>query len=196
MKKHIPQKISAPSIRNNLVKPLNNTNPKQSVDGETVWSDKNPYFKGFLPEIWNFCNVSEQICNNWLKTRNDSLLSNEDSQRYQRLIIVLKEIVQLVEDIKIRIQRHQSKKLKVFEKVRIIVAEKLEIELVQVTPIANLVCDLGADSLEKIELVMALEEAFHIEIPHPVAEAFSTVQQMSNYISQKVEFNLEIGLEK
>jgi acyl carrier protein len=187
MEKHIPQKISAPSTKNNLVKPLNDTNPKQSVDGELVWSDKNSYFKDFLPKIWNFCNVNEQICNNWLKSRNDSLLSKEDSERYQRIIMVLKEIGQLVEDIKVRLQRHKSKNSKVLEKVRIIVADKLEVEPIQVTSIANLFYDLGADSLDRIELVMALEEAFHLEVPHPVVETFFTVQQMSNYISQKVD---------
>ncbi|MEI2579698.1 acyl carrier protein [Scytonema sp. PRP1] len=88
------------------------------------------------------------------------------------------------------IQLEKLKKLKVFEKVRSIVAEKLEIEPEKVTPVANFATDLGADSLDMVELVMALEEAFKIEISNQVIEPLLTIQQIINYISQKVDFAL------
>ena len=75
----------------------------------------------------------------------------------------------------------------IFEKVKKIVIEQLEVELEQVTPEANFANDLGADSLATVELVMALEEEFDIEIPDEVAEQIDTVGKAVEHISQKVE---------
>ena len=73
----------------------------------------------------------------------------------------------------------------IFEKVKKIVAEQLEIEPVKVTPEANFANDLNADSLDTVELVMALEEAFDVEIPDEAAEKITTVQAVVDYISDK-----------
>ncbi len=75
----------------------------------------------------------------------------------------------------------------IFEKVKKIVIEQLEVEPEQVTPEANFANDLGADSLATVELVMALEEEFDIEIPDEVAEQIDTVGKAVEHISQKVE---------
>lgn len=76
----------------------------------------------------------------------------------------------------------------IFEKVRKIVVDQLEIEDPEkVTPEANFANDLNADSLDTVELVMALEEEFDIEIPDEAAEKISTVQAAVDYISNKVE---------
>ncbi|MEB3280921.1 MAG: acyl carrier protein [Lyngbya sp.] len=73
-----------------------------------------------------------------------------------------------------------------FEKVKKIVAEQLSVEETEVTPEANFVNDLGADSLDTVELVMALEEEFGIEIPDEAAEEIETVQAAVDYIDSKV----------
>ena len=73
----------------------------------------------------------------------------------------------------------------IFEKVKKIVAEQLSVEADNVTPQANFANDLGADSLDTVELVMALEEEFDIEIPDEAAEKITTVQEAVNYISDK-----------
>jgi acyl carrier protein len=78
---------------------------------------------------------------------------------------------------------HMSKQ-EILEKVQSIVAETLGIEQVQVTPTASFANDLGADSLDTVELVMALEETFDIEIPDEEAEKILTVQQAIDYINQ------------
>ena len=75
----------------------------------------------------------------------------------------------------------------IFEKVKKIVIEQLEVEREQVTPEANFANDLGADSLATVELVMALEEEFDIEIPDEVAEQIDTVGKAVEHIGQKVE---------
>jgi len=76
----------------------------------------------------------------------------------------------------------------IFEKVKKIVVDQLEIEdPEQVTPEANFANDLNADSLDTVELVMALEEEFDIEIPDEAAEKIATVQAAVDYISNKVE---------
>jgi len=75
----------------------------------------------------------------------------------------------------------------IFEKVKEIVVEQLSIEdSSQVKPEANFANDLGADSLDVVELVMALEEEFEIEIPDEAAEEIATVQAAVDYIKEQV----------
>ncbi|MCJ7498419.1 MAG: acyl carrier protein [candidate division Zixibacteria bacterium] len=68
------------------------------------------------------------------------------------------------------------------EKIKEIIVEQLGVDPVQVTPEASFVNDLGADSLDTVELVMALEEEFNLEIPDEEAEKISTVGQAIEYI--------------
>jgi len=71
------------------------------------------------------------------------------------------------------------------QQVKAIVAEQLGVKPEQVTSAASFVDDLGADSLDTVELVMALEEEFEIEIPDEDAEKITTVQQAIDYITSK-----------
>ena len=75
----------------------------------------------------------------------------------------------------------------IFDKVKKIVIDQLEVEPDSVTPQANFANDLNADSLDTVELVMALEEEFDIEIPDEAAEQIATVKAAVDYISNKVE---------
>ena len=68
------------------------------------------------------------------------------------------------------------------ERVKKIVVEQLGVKEDEVTPNASFVDDLGADSLDTVELVMALEEEFETEIPDDDAEKITTVQQAIDYI--------------
>jgi acyl carrier protein len=69
------------------------------------------------------------------------------------------------------------------ERVVKIVAEQLGVNESEVTKVASFVNDLGADSLDTVELVMALEEEFDCEIPDEEAEKITTVQQAIDYIN-------------
>ena len=69
------------------------------------------------------------------------------------------------------------------QQVKAIVAEQLGVKQEQVTNDASFVDDLGADSLDTVELVMALEEEFEIEIPDEDAEKITTVQQAITYVT-------------
>ncbi|CUS34576.1 MAG: acyl carrier protein [Nitrospira sp.] len=71
------------------------------------------------------------------------------------------------------------------ERVKKIIAEQLGVEEAEVTPEASFVEDLGADSLDTVELVMALEEEFSIEIPDEDAEKILTVGKALDYIKEK-----------
>jgi acyl carrier protein len=73
-----------------------------------------------------------------------------------------------------------------FEKVKNIVVEQLGVKEEEVKPQSNFANDLGADSLDTVELVMALEEEFDIEIPDEAAEKITTVQEAVDYIDNKV----------
>ena len=70
------------------------------------------------------------------------------------------------------------------EKVKQIIVDELGVEESEVTPNARFIDDLGADSLDTVELVMAFEEAFDIEIPDEDAEKIRTVQDAVDYISK------------
>ena len=71
-----------------------------------------------------------------------------------------------------------------FEKVRGIVVEQLGVEPDEVSIDSTFIDDLGADSLAIVELIMAFEEEFNIEIPDEAAEKIKTVQDVVNYIDQ------------
>jgi acyl carrier protein len=71
------------------------------------------------------------------------------------------------------------------ERVKKIIADQLGVEHDEVTPEASFVDDLGADSLDTVELVMALEEEFGIEIPDEEAEKILTVQQAVDYVKER-----------
>ena len=73
----------------------------------------------------------------------------------------------------------------VADRVRAIIAEQLGVKLEEVTDSASFVEDLGADSLDTVELVMALEEEFGIEIPDEDAEKMTCVGEAIKYIEEK-----------
>jgi acyl carrier protein len=70
------------------------------------------------------------------------------------------------------------------ERVKQIIVEQLGVDEGEVTPNASFVDDLGADSLDTVELVMAFEEAFSIEIPDEDAEKITTVKDAIEYIDK------------
>ncbi len=75
---------------------------------------------------------------------------------------------------------------KVEQRIKKIIAENLDVEADEVTNEASFVDDLGADSLDTVELVMAFEEEFGIEIPDEDAEKILTVGKAIDYIKEKM----------
>jgi acyl carrier protein len=73
----------------------------------------------------------------------------------------------------------------VAEKIKQIVVEHLGVDEAKVTPEASFIDDLGADSLDTVELVMAFEEAFSVEIPEDAAEKIATVKDAIDYIEKQ-----------
>ena len=71
------------------------------------------------------------------------------------------------------------------EKVKDIIVEQLGVNPEQVTPRAKFIEDLGADSLDTVELVMAFEEEFNVEVPDEEAEKLQTVGDVVKYIEDK-----------
>jgi acyl carrier protein len=70
------------------------------------------------------------------------------------------------------------------DKVKQIIIDQLSVEESEVAPNASFVDDLGADSLDRVELIMAFEEAFDLEIPDDQAETIKTVQDAIAYIEK------------
>ncbi|OGP86309.1 MAG: acyl carrier protein [Deltaproteobacteria bacterium RBG_13_65_10] len=73
------------------------------------------------------------------------------------------------------------------ERVKEIIVEQLGVSEDEVIPEASFIDDLGADSLDIVELVMAMEEEFDMEIPDEDAEKIQTIQDAINYIKQKAQ---------
>ena len=77
--------------------------------------------------------------------------------------------------------------MSVYERVKKIVVEQLGVDEEQVTPDASFTDDLGADSLDTVELVMALEQEFNIEIPDEDAEKITNINEAVTYIQKMIE---------
>ncbi len=75
----------------------------------------------------------------------------------------------------------------IFEKIKNIIVEQLQVSDTAITEDASFIDDLGADSLDLVELIMALEEEFGIEIPDADAEKVVTVGDVVNYIKENVK---------
>lgn len=73
------------------------------------------------------------------------------------------------------------------ETIKALIAEKLSLTPAQITPDAKFVEDLGADSLDSVELVMALEEQFGIEIPDEEAEKIQTFRDVLQYVRTRTQ---------
>ncbi len=73
------------------------------------------------------------------------------------------------------------------EKVKDIIVDKLGVDPEKVKPEAHFIDDLGADSLDTVELVMAFEEEFNVEIPDEDAQKITTVKNAIDYLSQKLK---------
>ncbi|KXG77231.1 Acyl carrier protein [Fervidicola ferrireducens] len=76
--------------------------------------------------------------------------------------------------------------MEVLEKVKKIIADQLGIDEDEVVPEASFIDDLGADSLDIVELIMAFEEEFDLEIPDEDAEKIKTVQDAVDYIKNRI----------
>lgn len=73
------------------------------------------------------------------------------------------------------------------EKIKDIIVEKLGVSADKVKPESHFIDDLGADSLDTVELVMAFEEEFNVEIPDEDAQDITTVQSAVDYLSKKLQ---------
>ncbi len=86
-------------------------------------------------------------------------------------------------------QVNHGGKMEIEQKVKNIIVEQLNVDAESVTPDASFVDDLGADSLDIVELVMAMEEEFSLEIPDEDAEKIKNVGDVINYVQAKAKSN-------
>lgn len=82
-------------------------------------------------------------------------------------------------------QKTKEEGMTVNPKVKDIIVEQLGVDPEKVKPEASFIDDLGADSLDIVELVMAMEEEFDLEIPDEDAETLKTVQDVASYLTKK-----------
>eukprot|EP01008_Symbiontida_sp_HLA12_P002773 NODE_707_length_790_cov_2.730135_g699_i0.p3 GENE.NODE_707_length_790_cov_2.730135_g699_i0~~NODE_707_length_790_cov_2.730135_g699_i0.p3 ORF type:complete len:103 (-),score=29.50 NODE_707_length_790_cov_2.730135_g699_i0:252-560(-) len=87
-------------------------------------------------------------------------------------------------DVEQDFNREETLRMSIVDKVKKIIAEKLSVELEEVVPEASFINDLGADSLDIVELIMSMEEEFDIEISDDDAEKLVTVKDVLEYIQE------------
>jgi len=90
----------------------------------------------------------------------------------------------LLTRIKAIVVTKENKSMSIADKIIKVISEKLGIDRAEVAPEASLVDDLGADSLDLVELIMSMEEEFDIEIPDDDAEKIITVQHAIDYVKE------------
>jgi acyl carrier protein len=74
----------------------------------------------------------------------------------------------------------------VFNKIKEIIANKIQIDEDKITPETSLMKDLEADSLDAVEIIMGIEEEFDIEIPDSAAEGFENIGDIAKYVESKI----------
>ena len=95
-------------------------------------------------------------------------------------------VLTVVLEVVFKVNTAEENRMSVEEKVKNIIVEQLGVDMESVTPEASFIDDLGADSLDIVELVMTMEEEFDLEIPDEDAEKIKTVNDVTNYIKAKV----------
>ncbi len=83
--------------------------------------------------------------------------------------------------------RTKSEVKMLFDKIREIIVEQLAVEPEEISLDTNLIKDLSADSLDAVEIIMAIEDEYNIEIPDEVAEEFKTVGDIVRYVEEVKE---------
>ncbi len=106
-KKHIPSTASYPVMGDNTVETVRYTEPRQSADRGLVWINRTQYFKGVPPEVWNLYLGGCRICEKWLKDREGRALSHKDIRQYQRIVMALKEMIELMAGIDAMLKHRQ-----------------------------------------------------------------------------------------
>jgi acyl carrier protein len=175
-------KIISTTIKNNSLEIVNQTKLKPNNDKAITWSSEIQSLELLMGKVGNFQDCSNQICQNWLKAHETDSLCSKNIKQYKKIIILLKDIVELIEGTKTTIQCAQLQKLEISKTVGTIVSNCLDIELDQVIVTANFANDLGIDSLDWLELLITLEETFAITISDEIAGTLVTVQQLIDYI--------------
>jgi acyl carrier protein len=178
MNNHTSPNIIHGTVQGNSLEIANYKDPKRNKDIITIWSSKTQSFELLMNEVDNFPDFSLQICQNWLKAHETEFFCSKNIQQYTKIVVLLKDIVKLIEGIKSTAQYAQLQRQNISETIGNIVSSCLDIEPEQVTPTANLANDLGIDSLDWLELLITLEEAFCIKISDEIAGTLTTVQQL------------------
>lgn len=179
--------ISNHEVKNNCLETLNQNKFKNNDDEIIIWSSKTQSLEASINQVSNLHDCSTKICQNWLKAHEADPLCSKNLKQYQKIVILLKDIVELIEGIKTTIQCTQLQQLEISETVGNIVSDCLDIELDRVVIQANFANDLGIDSLAWLKLFITLEETFAIEISDEIAGKLVTIQQIIDYIVARVQ---------
>ena len=169
------------------ISPENPVESKPNNKTTTDWNSKISSIDLLMYYLDNLQDSSFRICQNWLKTHETESLCSKNIRQYTKIVILLQDLVELVERIKIKIQCAQLQRLEISQAVGAIVSNCLDIESKQISPKTNLVNDLGMDSLSWQELLITLEEKFTIEITDEIAGRLETVQEIVDCIVSIVQ---------
>jgi hypothetical protein len=97
--KSTPTIVTFPIAGENFVREINYTEPDREGNSGRVWIDRTQYFENVPPEVWHYCSGSYYLCQKWLIAREGSFLSQEAIEEYQRLVMLLKDTIDLITNL-------------------------------------------------------------------------------------------------
>jgi acyl carrier protein len=195
MDNNTPSNIISTTIEDNSLDIANHAELKQNGKIKTTFKSKTQSCELLMYEVDNFQDYSDRICQNWLKAHKTDSLCSKNVQEYTKIVILLQDIVELIEEIKTTIQRTNLQRLEITQTVGTVVSKCLDIEPEQVAITANLANDLGIDSLSWQELLITLEETFTIIISDEIAGTLTTVQQLIDCVILIVQKENRLSLQ-
>jgi hypothetical protein len=95
----LPNGVKSLMRRSHTIEVVRYVEPGQDAEQGCVWINKEQYFVGILPEVWNFQIGGHQVCQKWLKDRKGRKLEYEDIKHYQYIVAILAETIRLMAEI-------------------------------------------------------------------------------------------------
>lgn len=91
--------VKYPIVGSNLIETIRYTTPDQETDKGLVWINQTQYFEGVSSAVWNYSLGGRQICQRWLQDRQGSTLCEQSIQQYQQIVMILKDVIDLMAGI-------------------------------------------------------------------------------------------------
>jgi hypothetical protein len=106
LKPHTLPQIQYPVSGSNRIESVSYIAPEPDSEEGSVWINQTQYFQGIAPKVWNWSLGGQQLCQKWLQARQNFTLCHDSIEQYQRLVTLLTDVVDLMEQVDSALQKH------------------------------------------------------------------------------------------